>query len=251
MMNAKLSRTAVFVVGTSLNDFVIGQAALSGIPVSKMRFSMANETLTSELSFDKGTSRWDMIKGALVSYNYEMFFDGQGNFVIRPFNDPTTSPVDHSFLTGPTGNLVSFDKAINDSRIFNIVQVSADPSDTDANPLGYFGEARNDDPSSPTNTTRLGERVMTIDAPWLNSDFDCAALAAQNLKIAALESYELNFSSIYYAWLEAGSIVEILDPDAFSFEPTKFLMDSIDFTLGLGPMSATAKRVTFVGSSGN
>lgn len=249
MINSKLTRTSSFVVGTNLEDFVIGEAALSGIPVSKMRFNMAGETLTTELSFDKGTSRWDMIKGALSSFNYEFFFNGEGFFVVRPFNDPTLSAIDFSFGTGPTGNLVSFEKAVNDSRIYNVIQVTAIPSDNADIPIAYFGEARNDDLSSPTNTTRLGERVLPIDAPWLSSDEDCAALAADYLKISALESYELNFSSIYYPWLEAGSIIEILDPDAYSFEPTRFLMDTIDFGLGLGPMSATGKRVTFVGEA--
>jgi len=249
MMNSKLARTASFTVGTVLQDFVTGQAALAGIPVSKMRFNMAGETLTTELSFDKGTSRWDMIKGALGSFNYEFFFDGRGYFVIRPFNDPTLSPIDFSFGTGPDGNLVDFEKAVNDSRIYNIVQVTAAPSDNADIPISYFGEARNDDPNSPTNTTRLGERVLPIDAPWLSTDEDCAALAAEYLKISALESYELNFHSIYYPWLEAGGIIEILDPDAFSFEPTRFLMDTIDYGLGLGPMQATGKRVTFVGQA--
>lgn len=249
MMNSKLSRTATFVVGTRLDDFVIGQAALSGIPVSKMRMNLGDETLTTELSFDKGTSRWDMVKGALSSFNYEFFFNGMGYFVVRPFNDPTLSAIDISFGTGSNGNLVSFEKAVNDSRIYNIVQVTADPSDSADIPVSYFGEARNDDLNSPTNTTRLGERVLPIDAPWLSSDEDCAAYAADYLKISALESYELNFSSIYYPWLEAGSIIEIIDPDAYSFEPTRFLMDTIDYALGLTPMSATGKRVTFVGEA--
>jgi hypothetical protein len=250
LINDKVSRNVTFAVGTSLNDLVIGQASLGGIPVSKMRFTMNSEILSNELSYDKGTSRWDIIKGALSSFNYEFFFDNTGNFVVRPFNDPTLSPIDFSFGTGVSGNLVSFEKAISDSRIFNWIQVTATPADSDTNPIGYFGEAVNIDPASPTNVDRIGNRVYTVDADWLTSDEDCMALASDYLKISALESYELSFSSIYYPWLECGSIVEILDPDAYDFEPTRFLLDSISYGLGLGPMSATGKRVTFVGSSG-
>lgn len=250
MMNSKLARTSTFVVGTSLLDFVVGQAALSGVPVSKMRFNIGNETLTSDMTFDKGTSRWDMVKSALESYNYERFFDGFGNFVVRPYLDPSTSPVTWTFSTGPKGNLVSFNKAINSTRIYNHVIVTADPSDGDSNPIGYFGEAKVTDPTSPTHESRLGDRVLTIDAPWLGSDAEAQSLADDRLKITALESYEISWDSIYYPWLECGEIIQFLDPDAFDFEPDRFLMDSISYGLGLGPMSATGKRVTFVGSPG-
>jgi hypothetical protein len=250
MMLSKLSRTSSFAVGTSLKDFVIGQASLSGIPTAKMRLNIGSEILTSEMSFDKGTSRWDMVKSALESFNYERFFDGQGNFIVRQYLDPTTSPTTISFRTGPEGNLVSFERATNDSRIFNHVIVNATPSDSASNPLPYFGEAINEDPASPTRVQRLGDRVLPIDADWLSSDDECYFLAQQRLQITSLESYEMSFSSIYYPWLECGEIIEIVDPDAQTFEPVRFLMDSIDYGLGLDPMGATGKRVTFVGSSG-
>lgn len=250
LLNSKLSRNSIFVAGTSLKDLIVGQAALGGIPVNKMHFDISGETLTSEMAFERGTSRWEIIKSALESFNYERFFDGRGNFVVRKYLDPSTSPAIWEFGTGPQGNLVSFQKSVNDSRIYNHVIVTADPSDQAADPIGYFGEALNEDPSSPTRTERLGNRVLPIDAPWLSSDEDCVALAIERLKITSLESYELDFSSIYYPWLECGEIITILDPDALDFEPSRFLMDTIAFPLSLGPMSATGKRVTFVGSSG-
>lgn len=251
LLISKLSRNSIFEVGTSLKDLIVGQAALAGIPVNKMHFNIdGGETLTSEMAFERGTSRWEIIKSALESFNYERFFDGRGNFVVRKYLDPSTSPVTWEFGTGPTGNLVSFDKSVNDSRIYNHVIVTADPSDQATDPIGYFGEALNNDPSSPTRIERLGDRVLPIDAPWLSSDEDCVALAMERLKVTSLESYELNFSSIYYPWLECGEIITILDPDALDFEPSRFLMDTIAYPLTLGPMSATGKRVTFVGSSG-
>lgn len=250
LIKSKLSKTSTFAAGYSLKDFVAGQAALAGIPVSKMRFDIGDEVLPSEMSFSRGTSRWDMVKSALESFNYERFFDGFGNFVVRKFLDPTASPVSWTFGTGPKGNLVQFDKSINDSRIFNHIIVTSEPTSDESNPIGYFGEAILDDISAPTHPSRLGDLVETIDAPWLSSDAECVTLAQERLKVSALESYELNFSSIYYPWLEAGEIIRILDPEAFDFEPDRFLMDSISYPLALGPMSATGKRVTFVGSSG-
>jgi hypothetical protein len=250
LINSKLARNSSWEVGKSLKDFIVEQASLGGIPVSKMRFNIGDEALTSEMSFERGTSRWDIIKSALESFGYERFFDGFGNFVVRKYLDPSTSPVAWEFGTGPKGNLVTFDKSVNDSRIYNHVIVTADPSDEEASPVGYFGEAEVTDPMSPTHKDRIGDRVLPIDAPWVSSDVEAVQLATDRLKITALESYELNFSSIYYPWLEVGEIVSIDDPDAFDFEPNRFLMDSISYGLALGPMSATGKRVTYVNDSG-
>lgn len=248
MMLSKLARTSTFVAGTSLKDLIVGQASLSGIPTNKMRINIGSEVLTSEMSFEKGTTRWDIIKGALESFNYERFMDRKGNFVVRQYLDPSTSPSTITFKTGPDGNLVSFDLSTNDSNIFNHIIVTATPSDNDVIP--YFGEAINEDPSSPTRRSRLGDRVMPVDADWLSSDEECIALAQERLKIASLESYEVNFASIYYPWLECGEIIDILDPGALEFDPTRFLMDSISYPMDLGPMSATGKRITYVGSPG-
>lgn len=250
MMNSKLGRVTTFAANTyTLRQLVYAVAANSGIPDSKIKLGIGSEIITSEMSFDKGTPRWDIAFSACQSFGYELFFDGPGNLVARKFLDPTLSPIAMTFGTGEEGNLVSYDRATNDSRIFNHIIVESQPSDG-ADRLPYWAEAANRDPASPTNIDRIGDRVDTIEAPWLNSNDDCKALAKSRLKIAALESYELNFSSIYYPWLEAGEIVEVLDPKRNSTDPTRFLMDTLSLPLDLGPMSATGKRVTFVGDSG-
>ena len=250
MIQSKLTRTSTFVAGTSLRDLVAGQAALSGIPTANFKLDIGGETLSSDMSFNAGTSRWDIVKGALDSFGYERFFDAFGNFVVRKFLDPSTAPVIQTFGTGPDGTLVTYQKSVNDSRIYNHVIVTAPASDGDPNPIGYFGEAQVTDPASPTHRDRIGDRVLPIEAPWISSDIEAQELAQTRLQVTALESYELNFSSIYYPWLEAGEIVRIIDPDALATEPDRFLMDTISYPLSLGPMSATGKRVTFVGSPG-
>lgn len=245
LITSKLSRTSTFPIGTGVEAFVRGQLALAGIPVAKMSFDMGGETFATEVSFEKGTTRWDMIKSTLESFGYEKFFDAFGIFTVRKYLDPTTAPVSQVFGTGPDGNLVSFSKSVNDSRIFNHIIVTGEGLGDDSL-LGYFGEAEVLDLSLPTHRDRIGDRVEMIDAPWISSDDEANVLALQRLRISALESYELSFASIYYSWLEGGTIVQINDPDAFDFEPDRFLMDSISFPFDLGPMSATGKRVIIV-----
>lgn len=255
LMNSKISQSTTFVAGTKLRDVVKAVAINGGVNPNKMRVGIGDEVLASDMAFERGTDRWSVVKSACDSYDYEVYFDAFGYFVVRSYLDPTTSPTAWTFKTGleedPDGaNLVSYSRSTNDSRIYNKVAVFGDPADSEER-LPYFGEASNTDPASPTNISRLGERLLVIETNWLGSDAECQQLAEDRLKIVALESYEINFSSIYYAWLEVGEIAEVLDPDRLDFEPTRFLMDTISLPLGLGPMSATGKRVTFVGSSGS
>jgi hypothetical protein len=68
------------------------------------------------------------------------------------------------------------------------------------------------------------------------------------IKVAALEEFELNFSSLVYPWWEVGEIVEFEDPRRGVDEPDRFLLTSLNFPLALGPGDGTAKRVTIVGT---
>jgi hypothetical protein len=254
LMLSKLENSSTFTAGTSLATLVKALATNGGADPIKFNIGIGNETILSDMSYERGTDRWTIIYEACQAFGYEVFFSPYGAFTVRKYVDPTTSPVMWTFKTGyeddPEGaNLVSYSRASNDSRIYNHVVVYSDPADGEER-LPYFGEAKNTDPSSPTRITKIGDRMLPIVTNWLGSDAECKALAESRLKISALESYDLSFSSIYYPWLEVGEIAEILDPDRLEHEPTKFLVDNIQYPLDLGPMTATGKRITFVGSSG-
>lgn len=251
MIGSKLKLTSTFSSGLPLVEFIRSIAVNAGIPANKLNLSIGDESLSSAMTFDRGTDRWTMVKNAATAFNYEIFFDSYGNLVVRPFMDPSTSPTSWAFGTGPAGNLIRYDRSTNDSRVFNHVFVYGDPADGQSNVLPYFGEAQVTDPTSPVHPNKIGDRVMPpIVTTFLSSDAEAQILAQSQLKIASLESYELNFESIVYPWLEAGEIVDIQDPLATSVEPTLFLMDSIAIPLGLASMTATGKRITFIGSAG-
>lgn len=246
LLKDKLTNSATFGVGTSLKDFVRAIAANGGI--TDFRESIGNETFPADMSFDRDTERWKMIKDACTAFDYECFFDNEGYLAVRKFKDPTTSPIFHRFGTGASGNLISFSRSINDSRIYNIINVFGDPVNNDR--LPFFGQAINNDPGSPTSTVNLGKRPFTYSFSYFESDQECALLARSRLSVMGLESYDINFSSLYYPWMEVGEIVQIIDPHSNATDPTRFLMDSVTLPLGIEPMSGTGKRVTLVGSPG-
>lgn len=244
-LTSKVEHAVTFVSGTSLNTLIRALAGNAGI--TKFRLPVMTELLNSDISYDRGTTRWQIMKEAADAYNYEIFLDGEGYLVMRQYLDPAYGTTTSTFSTGPDGNMTTYSRSVNDSRLYNHVCVFGDPSDGEEDRLPYFGEAKNTEPTSPTRIDRIGDRLYTFASSFFTSDAQAQAKAEAFLKIHALEAYELNVGALYYPWLEAGEIVEILDPDRYDFEPTKFLCLTLDFPLSLGPMSLTAKRVTLVG----
>lgn len=246
-MTSKFEQATEFTPETQIVALVRAIAANAGI--TKFRLPGDQTTIGKTISIERGKPRWDVMKDAAAAGNYEMFFDNEGYLVMRKNLDPTLSPVDAVFQTGESGNLVSFERAISDSRLYNHVCVYGDPAEGEEDRLPYFGEAKNEEPSSPTRINRIGDRLFTFASQFFTTDQQCQEYALSLLKLHALESYDFNFSSIYYPWLEAGTIAKVVDPDALNFEPDRFLISSIEFPLALGPMSIVGKRVTYVGSS--
>ena len=242
-LTSKIERDMSFEHGTPISLLIRSLAANAGI--TKFKIPTTTETLGSTMSFDRGTERWNIMKQAANSNNYELFMDQFGFLTMRKFNDPALSPLAHVFQTGAAGNLVSWDRSVNDSRLYNHIIVTGEVTSEDGG-LPFFGEAKNTEPSSPTRIERIGDRSYFYTSSFFTSDQQCIDMALRLLKEKALESYEINWQSFNYPWLDAGEIVDFLDPERLDHEPTRFLMDTLAIPLGLGPMSATGKRVTYV-----
>jgi len=247
-MNSLIPKTLSFAAGTRLDTLVTALAANSGI--TKMEVPKVPDKLESRLDVEFGTERWRVMRDACEQMNYELFFNHNGVLIMRPYLDPTTSPISWTFKTGKQGNLVTYSRSTNDSRVKNHVIVLGGLS-SDKDVLPAWGEAKNTESSSPTRIGRLGDRTRVRNAPWLKKDLKCRQMAQRILKIAALETYEISYSSYVYPWMEAGEIVKFLDPDREDTEPVRFLQDTISLPMGLGPMSATGKRVTYVDDTEN
>jgi hypothetical protein len=248
-MTSKLEYTISFAAGTPLTTLIMGVAGNAGI--SKFNLPETSVTLSERIDFERGTERWRVISLAANSNNFELYFDSQGYLTMREYLDPALSPISQSFSTGLGGNLVSWTRSVNDSRLYNhIIVTGENPEGGEGDDqLPFYGEAVNNEPSSPTRVSRIGDRSYFYTSSFFTSDQQCIDLARSWLKIHALESYELDWSSLVYPWLEVGEIAEFLDPNRLESDPTRFLLDTLSIPLDLGPMSATGKRVTFVEDS--
>lgn len=238
---SKVTVSLTFASGTPLKTLVSALANNAGI--LKQRLANATEVLATDLSIERGTDRWSIMRDAANSFNYELYVDNEGYLTMSKFRDPTLDAIQAVFRTGPGGNLSTFEKSTNDSRLYNNIIVTGERSDGG---LPYFGQAKNTQPDSPTSVDEIGDRVFPFSSTFFASDAQCLDYANTLLSVSALETYEMSCSSIVYPWLEGGSIVQILLPDMVPTDPTRYLCDTLNIPVQLGPMTFTGKRVTIV-----
>lgn len=235
-----LTQTTAFAAGASYESIIRTIATNGGI--TKFNLSPTGKTTAATFTFERGTERWKVLDDLATAVGNEIFFDNFGYLTLRPFVDPVTAPVSYSFTTGATGNIVSFKKSADDSRLRNHVIVYGDGTN---NPL-VFAEAENTAVASPTRIARIGRRTYTFASKFIDTNANALEVANRYLKVMALEQYDIGIEAINAPWLEAGDAIEFLDPSASADQPTRYMMASFSIPLGLAPMSVTAKRVHLV-----
>jgi hypothetical protein len=251
MLNSKLTQGMQFPAGTSVEAVVKALAANAGI--TKFLMPTTGKTV-GDTVFERGTERYKVAKQVAETAGYDLFFDASGYLVMQQFKDPTTAPIEYVFKTGSTlGNLVKFTKSSNDSRVYNHIVITGDEESQpalDGTQGIIFAEAKNTYGASPTRIERIGDRTFFYASAFFTTNQQAQEVANSWLKIKALEEFNMNFDALVVPWLDANSIVEIIDPDGSDYEPTRFLLDSFTIPLALAPMTGVGRRVTIVGTAG-
>lgn len=221
---------------------VIRTIALNG-GVTRLNLEITGKTLGRYFTFERGTSRWEIISSLAEAFGMEVFFDPGGYLVLRTVRDPTTSPSIWTFQTGPeVGNLVRFTKSANDTRLFNHIVVLGQSTAQ----IPVTGEAENTRIGSPSAIDLIKRRTYSYESNFVTTQTQAEDLATTLLHVMSLESYEMEFESLVASWLEVGEVVDILDPEPWVDQPTRFLLTDLTIPLGLGQMSGTGKRVQLV-----
>ncbi len=248
MLNTKLDVAVTFAWGTQIDTLVKSLAALAGI--TRFKLNAQGAILTATSSFDRETDYWSALKTMCDAANIELYFDSRGFLTTRHFLDPVLSPVTLVLQTGPdAGNLVSFTKQSDDSRLYNYVVVTAtSESATATGGILFQTISQNINANSPTRIARIGRRSYYYSSSMFTNKDQCQKYGDRLLKVTALESYNLDFSSLVFPWLESGEIVQYIDPNAATGEPDRYLLSNFSVSLALGPMAGNAKRVTIVGT---
>lgn len=241
-LNSKLTKATMFTKSQKIED-VIKSLALN-CKISKINLPVTNFTLGKDMTWERDTDRWAIMKAIALANNYEIYFDNAGWLIMRPQQDPLLTPPSLVLTTGIGGNLVARGAKTGDSQLFNHVTVIGESSDSSV-PL-VFGEAINNNPNSPSSIDAIGERTKNISSPLVTSEGQATELARTMLSVSALEEFELNFEAVLFPWIEAGEIVEMGEPEGTYWGPTRYLISNLTLPLDLSPMSGNGKRVTRV-----
>lgn len=240
---SKFTVSTSYASGTAIETAIKAIAQAAG--VTKFIFPTTGKSLGKEYLFERGTTRWEAMRQIASAFGFDIFFDASGFLVLSEQKDPVLAPLIYEVKTGPGGTLASYEKSLNDSRIYNHIIVTGETSD--ANVLPVSAEAVNTEPSSPTRVAVLGDRVYQYTSAFITTTAQAQDVADKFLAVHALEEYDLNFEAISLPWLDVGEIIRFVDPRPAPGAPDRFLLSSLSIPLKLGSMSGNGKRVTVVG----
>jgi hypothetical protein len=243
LITSKLRRSVTYSRGTPVLSVVRDMAVNGGIDPNRLLLTPTGHTLGRKFSFERGADRWTTIKDVAEAYSLEVYFDRQGHMVLDRSRDPSRTAPTYTFQTGTEGNLASYSKQANDTRIYNHIIVSGESTDTPPATWSLW----NSEPSSPTNVDRLGYRTYVYTSPLITNSSQARAKAYEMMNVMALEEFTLSFEAQVVPYLEAGSVIEFIDPRPGLWEPVRYLLSSINIPLALGTMNAAGKRVLRVG----
>lgn len=238
--NSRLAKATMFRSYELIDDIIRTLAVNAGI--TKFDMVKSGITLGKDQTWERDVTRWDVMKEIAQANSMYLYFDNEGYLMLVPMEDPLLSAPAIVLKSGINGNLVQRSARTSDAELFNRVTVVGESSDSNV-PL-VFGDAFNNNASSPTSIQEIGERVKNISSALITSDRQAQRLAEQMLSVSMLEQFEVQFGSIMLPWIRPGHIIELSDEGSDFWAPSKYLLTTLDFPLDLGPMTGTAKRIT-------
>lgn len=223
------------------NIETIVRSVASNAHIRKFNLPGCEIELAEEVMFESDTTRWDIIVKLCHEAGYDVFFDGEGRLTMREMRDPSEDSPTLTLTSGIGGNLVARQLSTSDAELFNHVVVIGENDDENLPPV--FGEAKNEDPNSPTSIQNLGPRVRIETMSTVTDRQKAIELAHTLLSVSSLEEFELSFSSVFFPWVEPGEVLDYQDETRSHWGATRYMITSLDLPLDLSPMSGTAKRV--------
>lgn len=245
---SKVGQSLSFPIGTPIESIIQALAANAG--VTKMALPYTGASYNRDVSFVRGTPRWQIMKEIAASISMEVYFRRDGYLTMGDLPDPSNTPISWAFKSGSDGSLVKYRRSANDSRLINHVVVVGTANESEGISSTVFGEAINDDPASPTSRPRLlQDRVEIVESDLFMTDSDAQSYADARLRIGSLETYEVSFDGLIIPWLEAGDIVDVHDGTELETTARRFLLSNYALPMKLGPMTGTGRRVLITGTT--
>jgi len=229
-------------IATPVENIIQTLASGGGVGPAQTNLPLTGANTTSIHTVNNGTLRWKAMSDLAIAFGYDLFFDEHGVLQMETFTDPSVSAPQYVFRTGQFSNVAKIDREIADDLIRNHIVVKGEQAD--GTPV--WGEAENNNATSPTRIAVLGRRTREYDSSWVVSNTQAVEVAERFLKVQSLERYETQLSTITIPWMDVNETVEFDDPRKAVGDPTRYLLNRVSIPLDLSAASARLGRVTSV-----
>lgn len=236
LIKSEFSNPASWAAGTPINTAIKAIADAAGItsynldPLSER--AAAGKQFSTTFSVERGDNRGDAVRAIADAYGIDAYLDPLGVFTTQDFNTPSDGAVVWEYIAETSNNLLTAQSAFTDEKLYNSVLVLG-TADHENVIVSYRA---NQDPSSPTNTTRLGDRTLKFESDLIGTQ---AAADAASLKLFydnVVVSDDITLDVICNPAFEGNDVIRVIE-DEF----TK-LHDSYRLKALTVPMS-TSKQV--------
>jgi hypothetical protein len=233
-LKGRLASTYSIPLSTSVIDSIKAILLESAVndPVAPMLMISSSEVTPYTIYKEYGGTYADVLLELNSILSYNMFYDINGRFVCTPdvLNSIKATQWDYSTKSKI---YLGIDQSHNFDEAYNIVMVVGD----NVNGNLALGTARNDDPSSPLSTMKIGDKLAPpITDAVIDTDERAQARANYEIKRYASLAVDATITSVPLFHLDADQIVTVYDEDANCYGD-RFLINNL--TIPLAPNGGT------------
>lgn len=198
--------------------------------------------LQTFFNYEADETRGDKLTKLCNDHGIEVFFDPMGVLTTKDFQDPFSRPTVWSY--DENDDMTYFLRSTtNDERLYNHAIVTGTAKATDpTSPAIYVAEMKNTDPSSPTNISRIGDRVFRFESALLGTQEAVDKSVNTIFYKHFLLSNSIDIEAICNPALEGNDVVRVAE-SRFTKVDERFLLSNISVPLVTSKQKLSMSRV--------
>lgn len=239
-----------FADGTAINTVISTMASSAGVTLMNLdpltERTSASKNIQRTFYFEKDETRGDALKKVCNDYGIEVFFDPMGVLTTRDFRNPFDRPTAYYYDDSDT--LAFFLRSvINDDRLYNHVIVVGTAA-VNTTGIIYKAELKDTDPASPTNISRIGDRVFRYESPLMGTQEAVDKSAYTIFYKHFLLSHSIAMEAICNPALEGNDVVWVAENN-YTGVDARFLLGTFSIPLVTSKQKLGMSRVINIAPS--
>ena len=200
-----------------------------------------NTRIPVELSKGAGSYMGDVITDLASTFRADVYYDNDGHFCFRRAmlgDENMKAPIVWNF-DSLDGEYLSSTLSYNFVDAINTVFVVGDNPNSLAAPEAF---RQNNNPASPTNVQKLGVRSKLYSSSIIQNVKEAEDYADYMLEYLSKMQQTVNFTCTYMPHIDVNQAFTLSD-DFYHLDRETFLIQSINYPIGLGTLSISAVNI--------